>query len=93
MFLILYIFKTFLKTRKSLYIFVFILLLISLIFGSSLNNYFHDNPKKGLYNLIFGEFLFPKQMFSVSLLFPIYAPGQIMSIVFECLRTHSNGNQ
>ena len=88
MFLILFVFKEILKNKKNIYIFVFILLIISFIFGASFNNYFRNlDPTHSF--LEFKEFVFPTWTFPVSLLFPLYAPGQIIYVTFRAIVTNN----
>ncbi len=95
-FLILYIFNSFSKTQKTYYMFIIILMILVFLFGGMLNNYFLrlKRVKVDDYYVFqeFKKFLYPEWFFIPSLLFPLYAPGQIMNFTFHFAKTH-NGVQ
>ena len=92
-----YIFNSLFGDQRSYYIFIFIIIIFSFLFGGTLNNFFNDLTYESMENkwYVFQKFnrsLYPKWVFYPSLFFPLYAPGQIISFTVDFTRTH-NGEQ
>lgn len=85
MFLILSIIDSiFLENKNSYFIFVWIFIIISFLFGGFLNNYFRSIGTKEIDDIIFyipksRKFIYAKWFFYPSLLFPLYPLGQIIN--------------
>ena len=82
-FILSYIFSHFLKTNKSYYMSIFILVILAFLFGGTFNNYFahvlyyHSKGIKHFYPK-YNRGIFPNWFFYPSLLFPLYSPGQML---------------
>lgn len=72
-----------LKTEKSYMFFLFLLLIITIPWGGTINNCFgRGKSEEHFTNLL--VFLYGKEkLFTISIIFPFYAPGQILSATFE----------
>ncbi len=84
--------RNWIKTEKNYYVMILIILLLCLVFGGTFNDYFIGNKIDENGNTIpnFYPVLFPKDIYWVSVFFPYYAPGQIISSSFEfSLNTYS----
>ena len=90
-----FFFQRFLKSEKEYFFFLVSILVFSFVFGGSLNDFYpwvinvdigHWTPKmkRGLYPLSF---------FPVSLAFPFYAPGQVISVASDFSIAKSSGEQ
>ena len=56
--------------------------MITLFFGGSFNSYYNDATSSSFIPL-FQRFLYPQWFFYPSLLFPLYAPGEIINMAFQ----------
>ncbi len=80
--------RNWIKTEKNYYTLILIVLILSIIFGGTLNDYFSGSS--GFNQIIndnnypnFKVNLFPEDIYWISVLFPYYAPGQIISTSSE----------
>ncbi len=93
-FLMFYVISLITKTQKKQYMFVIVLIMFIFLFSGVFNNYFpgtkyvigDDGVKYSIQG--FEKFLYPKWFFIPSLLFPLYASGQIMNFTLHSTKIY-----
>lgn len=91
MFALCFFVQSFAKSSKLLYVFLLMIMILLIIFGGSLNDYFDAvnpieqdaNDKTIKYAPRFNPALFPPFLYFPSLLFPFYSNGQILSFSID----------
>ena len=79
-FMLLFFVSHIFKTKNVLYTILFTLMILNIIFGSSLNGYIwaSGNDDLHIYYLRYTKLLFPNWMFYPSLMYPFYSSGQLL---------------
>ncbi len=85
LFSICFFFQNIINTKKNMYILILSLLILTVIFGGALNNYFMgtkpDLINEGYRLPSFRAWLLPKGAYSISIFFPLFGPGQHLASI------------